>query len=219
MGITQEGGSVRQMKGRSMLVILLLTMIVLGGCSYLGLQKKKGKEASEEEAKLVVKDEVYATMEEPQGAIKNYAGMVEDENVDWVWLKPETAFGRYRTVAIGLFKNYSRVSTPKMNELISEEVRSQLQKSGMTVTTEGEMLMDGAIVDVTLKGGVIEKIGKMIPGEYEDTGVTVCAEVVIGDAATNLIICKIRHQASAPELDGAIKKVADEVVRYIIRHR
>jgi hypothetical protein len=87
------------------------------------------------------------------------------------------------------------------------------------VAREGELGFDGAIVDITLKEGIIEKIGKFLPGDLEETGFTVCAEVVIGDAASNVVLCKIRHQATAPELDAAVKKIADDVVRYITLHR
>jgi hypothetical protein len=81
------------------------------------------------------------------------------------------------------------------------------------------MVLDGAIVDITLKEGIVEKIGKILPGDLEDKGVTVCAEVTIGDTATNIILCKIRHQATAADLESAVKKIADDVVRYINLHR
>jgi hypothetical protein len=87
------------------------------------------------------------------------------------------------------------------------------------VTKEGEIVLDGAIVDVSPKSGLIERIGKILPGDFEDQGVTVSVEVLIGDAATNMIICKIRDQATAPEIDTALRKIADDVVRYINLHR
>jgi hypothetical protein len=214
MGFMPRGGNVRRKGRRLFTVVFLLISLGLMGCTYLGIQKKK-----KEEEKVVVKDEMYTTLEEPQSVIKNYAGMVEDENVSWVWLKPDTRFGRYRSVAVVHFKNFSLATVPRMTELITEQVSSFLQSSGMIVAREGEMVLDGAVVDVSLKSGFIEKIGKILPGNLEDTGVTVSVEVVIGDAATNIILCKIRDQATAPELDLALKKIAERVVQYINLHR
>jgi 23S rRNA U2552 (ribose-2'-O)-methylase RlmE/FtsJ len=82
------------------------------------------------------------------------------------------------------------------------------------------MILDGAIVDVMPKGGVLERIGKILPGDFEDAGITtVSVEVVIGDAATNVVLCKIRDQATALEIDAALKKIADDMVKYISLHR
>jgi hypothetical protein len=196
------------------LIVFLFTMVILEGCSYLGIQKK-----NKDEGKVAMKDEMYTTLEEPQSVIKNYAGMIEDENVDWVWLKPDTQFRKYRTVAVAQFKNFSLATTPRMTELFIQEVNSLLQSSGMTVARDGEMVLDGAIVDVSLKSGLIERIGKILPGGFEDTEVTVSVEVVIGDAGANTVLCKIRDQATAPEIDTALKKIARDVVRYINLHR
>jgi len=214
MCFTQKGGDVRRRERRLLLISFLVTLMALSGCSYLGI-KKKDKDKEE----IVVKDEIYTTLEEPQCVIKNYAGMVEDENVDWVWLKPDTRFGKYHTVTVGLFKNFSLATAPRMTELFTEQISSLLQSSGVTVTKEGEIVLDGAIVDVSPKSGLIERIGKILPGDFEDQGVTVSVEVLIGDAATNMIICKIRDQATAPEIDTALRKIADDVVRYINLHR
>ena len=206
----------KQKEKRFLLMIFLFAAVCFIGCASLGLQKKKNKSESE----ITVKDELYTTLEEPQSVIKNYAGMVEDEHVDWVWLKPDTRFGKYRTVSIASFKNFSRVADPRMTGLFTEQVSSLLQSSGVTVARDGEMILDGAIVDVMPKGGVLERIGKILPGDFEDAGITtVSVEVVIGDAATNVVLCKIRDQATALEIDAALKKIADDVVKYISLHR
>ena len=206
----------RQKEKRFFLMVFLLVTVCFIGCASLGLQKKKNKS----ESKIIVKDELYTTLEEPQGLIKNYAGMVEDEHVDWVWLKTDTRFGKYRTVSVAPFKNFSRVADPRMTGLFTEQVSALLQSSGVTVAKDGEMILDGAIVDVMPKGGVLERIGKILPGDFEDAGITtVSVEVVIGDAATNVVLCKIRDQATALEIDAALKKIADDVVKYINLHR
>lgn len=198
------------------LIIVLLTTVWFSGCTYLGIQKKKKEKDSKE---MSIRDEIYTTLEEPQSVIKNYAGMVEDESVDWVWLKPDTRFGKYRTVAVTHFRNFSLATDLQMTDLFTGQLSSLLQNAGMTVSKDGEMVLDGAIVDITPKSGIIERIGKILPGDFEEPVVTVSVEVVIEDAATNSILCKIRHQANAPEMDSALTKIADDVVRYISLHR
>jgi hypothetical protein len=106
---------VRRRERRGILIFFLLTVVVLSGCSYLGVAQKKSKD----EDRIAVKHEIFTTLEEPQGLIKNYGGMVEDENVDWVWLKPGTRFGNYHTVAVALFKNFSLATVPRLTELLT----------------------------------------------------------------------------------------------------
>lgn len=207
-----------KVKVKLLLITIILSTLICNSCFFLKKLDVKKKESKENEEKLVIKEEIYSTLEEPQSIINNYSGMVEDELIDWVWLRPDTHFGRYKTVTVVPFKNLSFAQSSKMEDFLTTKFSSLLQDSGVTLTKEGEIIIEGAIVEVIPKDTFLERIGKILPGDFEDPVYTVAVELIIGERVSNNLLCKIRHQVSSPELKDALREIAEDLVHYLNKY-
>jgi len=188
-------------KGISKCIFFFITILhfcLLNGCINKGSTNKK----------------LY--FEPPPRLIRDYIGMIEGEELNWVWLKLGTRFTNYQSITIKPFQNLTSEDDQYACERLHQGLITWFKKNDITLSDNGEIICEGAIVDFKFDRGFIKEINPFYE-EYDDLFLEL--ELVMIDETTQDTICKIRHGAVGVEVDVIIKQVLADLIRYFESHK
>lgn len=154
--------------------------------------------------------------EPPLSLIGDYTGMAEDEEINWAWFTLGDRFGHYRSVTIKPFKNLTSINDQNVSEQLSREVIQWFKENGFEVSDDGEMVCEGALVDLKLERDFLNKYNPL----YEDMNdLRLEVELVMTQQTTGKTISKIRHGVTGYKIDQLVKRLSDDLGRYFESHK
>jgi hypothetical protein len=179
-------------------VIAIIHLCLLIGCFNKGTDSKK----------------LY--FEPPERLIKDYNGMVEGEEVNWVWLKLGVRLRSYPSITIKPFKNLSSIDDQNISERLYQGLLTWLKENDITLSDKGEVISEGAVVDLKLDRPFIYNINPFYE-KVDDLFLEL--ELVLREKTTNETVCKIRHGTTGPEVDIIVEQTLVDLIRYFERHK
>lgn len=159
-------------------------------------------------------DRLY--FEPPTRLIDNYSSMVEEEEVNWAWLKFDVRFGNYRSITIKPFQNLSFMDDQNISERLYKELTGWFKESGIEVSDNGEIICEGAVVELIIERGFFKKVNPLYEREND---FYLEVELVIKEDTTQNTICKIRHGAVGNDIEIIIKRLQAGLFRYFDSHK
>ena len=148
--------------------------------------------------------------------IKEYTGMVEGEEVDWVWLKLGFRLRSYPSISITPFKNLTSIDDQNISERLYQGLLTWFKENDIILSDNGEAICEGAVVELKLERGFINEINPF----YENVDdLFLELELVIREKTTHDTICKIRHGAVGSEVDIIVEQVLADLIRYFGSHK
>lgn len=167
-----------------------------------------------------VESKEYKEKKDPTGFIKNYEGMEEGNDINWVYLKPGVKFGKYNSVKIESFGTIANKSNKDIQKGLKENFETSFQRIGKKTSDSGVLVIKGAMYKVE-EYNVGKKIGmSFIPGaggvlSRTQGNPTVGVELILIDAATKEEVARIRHEAQDSSLNSASAEVADDIANFV----
>lgn len=157
---------------------------------------------------VLMEDSDFREADEVWDFIPDYTGMIEGDNVNWIWSKPGLDLSKYKTVTVPMFENRSRMIDVNAQELLTDSMYQAMNRFGVrTVEKGGEITVYGCMMDYSPGSGSAEFwIG------YGAGNPFIEVEIYVVDNSTGEIISKVRHQA----MDNTIPSVASEVINDIV---
>ncbi len=160
--------------------------------------------------KFIESDE-YKDKEFKKGCISDYSGLVEGDDIKWVWIAPGVKLADYK-INVASFSDPSGEIRKSQVDGIKNTFKEILEKNN---GSKGILNADVCIYEV-------QKFSQgkaWIPfagGHQMQAGVG--AELVLKDAGKK-IIAKFRHFArEGAQIELAAEEVADDLKKYISRH-
>jgi len=184
-------------KGNYKLLITIVLISCIIGCL------NKGKST----------DRLY--FEPPQRLIKDYRGMVSMEGIEWTWLKLGVRFGNYDSIALAPFQNLTLIDDQNITEVLYKDFMAWFEKSDLTIDNDGEIICEVAIVELKIERDLINRVN---PFYEEQKDLLLEIELIIKERDTHDILCKIRHAATASEVDMLAKQLLADLIVYFDSH-
>jgi len=155
---------------------------------------------------LLVNDDDFRSSDEVWDFIPDYTGMYEDSSNAWVWTEPGVNLSQYETVEVIPFENISHTIDVNAQHALTENLRQGMGRLGLKVVdTNADLTVHSAMVDYYAGGG----------GSWWGIGGPfVEVEIYVVDNATGNIISKVRHQAHAESLNGAMAETISDIIGY-----
>jgi len=188
-------------KVRSKFLFSLLTisyLCLLIGCFNKGANSKK----------------LY--FEPPERLIKDYTGMVEGEEVDWVWLKLGFRLRSYPSITIKPFKNLTSIDDQNISERLYQGLLTWFEENDVILSDDGDAICEGSVVELKLERDFINKINPFYE-KIDDLFLEV--ELVLREKITHDTVCKIIHGAMGSEVDIIVEQVLADLIRYFGSHK
>ena len=143
------------------------------------------------------------------GFIPDYTGMIEGDNVDWIWTKPGVNLSQYKTVAVPEFGNLSNQTDVTAQDLLTRNMKDGLSRRfGLKVVDKNaDITVNGAMVDY-FTGNTAARIWVGYGAGEPFTEV----EVYVVDNKTKEIISKVRNQSHDYAVDSAIAQTISNII-------
>lgn len=154
--------------------------------------------------------------EPPERLIKNYTGMVEGEEVNWVWFKLGVRLRSYPNITIKPFQNLTAIDDQNISGRLYQGLLTWLKENDIILLDNGELVCEGAIVGLKLDRDFINKIN---PFYEKEDDLFIELELVMNEKTTQDTVCKIRHCATGSEVDKIESQVLDDLIRYFDSHK
>lgn len=154
--------------------------------------------------------------EPPPIFIGDYTGMVEDEDVNWAWLRLGVRLRSYPTMTIKPFKNITQVNDQGIAEQLYQRLVQWCKEKNIDLSDEGELICEGAIVELKLTRAFINKIN---PFYEEGDDFLLEVELVLREKNTNTVVGKIKHGAVISEITTLEEEVLTGLIKYFEAHR
>jgi hypothetical protein len=157
---------------------------------------------------VLTEDSDFREADEVWDFIPDYTGMIEGDDVDWIWMKPGLDLSKYKTVVVPMFENRSRMIDVNAQDLLTDNMIQAMNRFGArTVEKGGEITVYGCMVDYSPGSGSAEFwVGYGVGNPFIEV------EIYVVDNSTGEIITKVRHQA----MDSTIPSAAAEVITDIV---
>ena len=97
--------------------------------------------------KFVDSDE-YKEKKEPTGFIKNYEGMIEGDDIKWVYVKEGVKFGKYNSVRIESFETIANRSDKDIQKGMRSDFETAFERIGKKPSDSGALIIKGALYKV-----------------------------------------------------------------------
>ncbi len=143
------------------------------------------------------------------GFIPDYTGMIEGDNVNWIWTKPGVSLTQFKTVQVPEFENLWKETDVMAQDLLTRNMKDGLSRRlGLKVVDKN--------ADITVKGAMVDYFSGNTGARYwVGWGAgepLVEVEVYIVDNKTKEIISKVRHQAIDSTIDSAIAETISDII-------
>lgn len=172
--------------------------------------------------KFVDSDE-YKEKKEPTGFIKNYEGMIEGDDIKWVYVKEGVKFGKYNSVKVEPFETIANRSDKDIQKGMRSDFETAFERIGKKLSDSGALIIKGALYKVEERDqgkkigmGFIPKAGRVLRRTQGNP--TIGVELIIIDAKTKEEIARIRHEAQDKSVNSAAQEVADDIANFIKKH-
>jgi hypothetical protein len=159
---------------------------------------------------VLMKDSDYL---DPEAGVWNfipdYTGMVEGDDVNWIWTKPGVNLTDYKTVEVPEFENLWKETDVMAQDLLTRNMRDGLSRRlGLKVVDKN--------ADITVKGAMVDYfLGNTAARVFVGWGAgepLVEVEVYVVDNKTKEIISKVRHQAIDSTIDSVIAETISDII-------
>ena len=176
------------------LLVIILLFLSLSGCF--------GRKAS---------DTGRLYFEPPERVIDDYTGMIEREDVNWAWDELGFRFSNYQTITVKPVGLFVAVDDKGISEKIYKAMIAWFEDSVLQLSDEGELICESAIVELNLKRDFFTKWN---PFDEDKNDLFLQLELVIKDASTQRILCKVRHGAVAAKVNSLLKQTISGLTGY-----
>ncbi len=167
-----------------------------------------------------VESKEYKEKKEPTGFIKNYEGMLEGDDIKWVYVKEGVKFGKYNSVRVESLETIANRSDKDIQKGMKGDFETSFERIGKKITDSGELRIKGALYKIEERDegkkigmGFIPKAGRVL--RRTEGNPTIGVEVIIIDAKTKEEIARIRHEAQDKSVNSAAQEVADDIANFI----
>lgn len=154
--------------------------------------------------------------EPPGRLIRDYTGMVEEEQVNWAWLKLGVRLRSYPNIAIKPFKDFTSMDNYNVSEKLYQELVAWFKKNDLIISDNGELICEGAIVDLKLERFFFEDINPFYE-KVDDLFLEI--ELVMKEKNTGDTVCKISHGAVGSEANVIVEQVKADLIKYFDAHK
>lgn len=154
--------------------------------------------------------------EPPERLIDDYTGMVEVQELNWAWSQPGFKLGSYRSFSIKPVLNLTDVEDSAVAARIDEELSAWFEKNGFSLSDDGQIACEGAIVALKLDRSITEK--KYIFRE-KAADLFLEMELVMKELPAQNTVCKIRHGVIASQSDQLAGQLVSGLLSYFEAHK
>ncbi|TWJ11121.1 hypothetical protein [Geobacter argillaceus] len=167
---------------------------------------------SQASPKRLVDSSDYKDKDFQKGVITDYADMIEGDDIDWVWIKPEAKLAQYK-LKVGKTENKSEIRSKSL----VDQVKSTFKDSFADMDAKSDK---GLTADVCIYEAQNMSMGKAwIPfvGVHQmQAGIGI--EMVLHDE-NDKPVAKFRHFArKGMQLEAAVQEAAGDLMKYIAKH-
>jgi hypothetical protein len=188
----------RKFDAAPLLAGMFFLLVLISGC--FGKDTKPGK--------------LY--FEPPARLIDDYTGMVEVQELNWAWSQPGFELGTYRSLSLKPVLNLTEVEDSTVTARIDEELSAWFTKNGFSLSDDGQISCEGAIVALKLDRSFTEK--KYIFRE-KAADLFLEMEFVMKEMPAQNTICKIRHGVIASQRDQLAGQLVSGLLSYFEAHK
>ena len=103
-----------------------------------------------------------------------------------------------------------------ISERLYKELTGWFKESGIEVSDNGEIICEGAVVELEIERGFFKKVNPLYEREND---FYLEVELVIKEDTTQNTICKIRHGAVGNDIEIIIKRLQAGLFRYFDSHK
>jgi hypothetical protein len=152
----------------------------------------------------------------PAKIIEDYTGLMEGEDVNWVWLKLGTRLSSYPNITIKPFENLTSLDDQGVTNKIHQGLLNWCKENEIILTDNGELICIGGVVELKLDRAFIYDVNPFY--EKEDDFFLVL-ELVMKEKNTQETICKIRHGVTGSDVNIIAEQVLSDVIGYFDSHK
>lgn len=151
--------------------------------------------------------------EPPDRLIDDYAGMVQTDEVNWVWTQVGFRLSNYTSLSLKPFQLFIDAPDRDISSKLDEGFSSWFKETGISLADSGAAIVcEGAVVKAKLERKFFEKINLFDDGN-KDFFLEV--EVVIKETATDATVCKMRHGALGADVALLQERLLSEITAYL----
>jgi len=180
------------------LIITILSLFILSGC-FLKAEKKP----------LFFKP--------PASIIDDYTGLMEGEEVNWVWLKLGTRLHSYPNITLKPFENLTSIEDFGIANRIYQGLLTWFEENDIIISDNGAFICKGAVVEFKPERAFYYDLNPFY--ENKDDDLFLELELVLVEKTTQEIVCKIRHGVTGPEINIIAEQVLADLIAYFDSHK
>ena len=152
----------------------------------------------------------------PAKLIEDYTGLMEGEEVNWVWLKLGTRLRSYPNFTIKPFENRTSLDDQGVTHTIHQGLLNWCKENEIMLSDNGELVCIGAVVELKLDRAFIYDVN---PFYEKNDDFFLELELVMKEKNTQETICKIRHGVTGPDINIITEQVLSDVIKYLDLHK
>ena len=153
----------------------------------------------------------------PAKIIDDYTGLMEGEEVNWVWLKLGTRLHSYPNITFKPFENLTSIEDFGITKRIYQGLLSWFEENDIVLSDNGALICEGAVVEFKPERAFYYDLNPFY--EKKDTDLFLELELVLVEKTTQEIVCKIRHGVIGPEINIIAEQVLADLIAYFDLHK
>ncbi len=152
----------------------------------------------------------------PAKIIDDYTGLMEGEEVNWVWLRLGVRLRSYPNITLKPFENLASIDDQGITNRIYKGLQAWFKENDIILLDDGELVCIGALIDLNPNRPFYYEYN---PFYEKEDDLFIELELVMREKNTQETICKIRHGVTGTDINIITDQIRADLIRYFEAHK